>query len=145
MGSNHEIIYTEQELALKEDYTSFEVNKMTFRTNQLLQIKEATHSKKHTWESDAEVHDWKKTLMLSLKQFHICFYQLYEKGMTWNMVGLQGLHMGDAFRCPSVPVSMGLKSFCPWCLNLGGTLKWSTSTLERYTIGCQSCVIYAGC
>ena len=81
-GTDHEIIQTEQELTLEEDHTSFEVNKMTIRTDQLLQIKEATHLKTHWWESQAKVHGWKKTLMQSLKQFHTCFYQLSEKGTT---------------------------------------------------------------
>ena len=36
------------EIALRQDHTSFEVNKMTVRTDQLLQIKEATHLKIHT-------------------------------------------------------------------------------------------------
>ena len=62
----------------------------------------------------------KKTLVQSLKQFHAHFYQLYEKGMTHARVRLQGLHSVDSFRCPNVSASMGLKSFCPWCLKLGG-------------------------
>ena len=59
-GSDHEIIQTEWELALEEDCTSFEVNKMMVRTDQLLWIKEATHSKILPQESEAEVHGWKK-------------------------------------------------------------------------------------
>ena len=43
--SDYEVIKTEQDLALKEDCSSFEVNKMMVRTNKLLKIKEATHSK----------------------------------------------------------------------------------------------------
>ena len=34
---------------------------------------EATHSKIHTQESEAEVHGQKKTHVQSLKQFHACF------------------------------------------------------------------------
>ena len=34
--SNHEIIWTEQEITLGEDHTSFKVNKMTDRTHQLV-------------------------------------------------------------------------------------------------------------
>ena len=104
---------------------------MTVRTNQLLQIKEATHLKIHTWESEAKVHGWKKTLVQLLKQFHAHFYQLYKKGMSKAMVGLQGLHISDAFRCSNVVASMGLKSFCPWCLKLGGNTKMITVHLRE--------------
>ena len=75
--SNHEIVRTEQLITLEEDYTSFEVNRMTTQTKQLLWIKEATHSKVHTWDSEARVQGQKKTLMQSLKQFHAHFYQFY--------------------------------------------------------------------
>ena len=44
--SNYKVIKTEWELSLKESCNSFEVNKMTVRTDQLLQIKETTYSKK---------------------------------------------------------------------------------------------------
>ena len=40
--------------------------------------------------------------------------------------------------------SVGLKSFCPWCLKLGGTPKQSLSILERSILGWWSCAIYAG-
>ena len=82
---------------------------MMVRTNQMLQIKEATHSKIHPNESEAEVHRRKKTIVQSVKQFHACFYRLYEKGMTHAMVSLQGLHLGDAFRHPDISASVGLK------------------------------------
>ena len=111
---------------------------MTIRTKQLLQIKEATHSTICTWESEAE-----KTLMQSLKQFHTHFYRLYEKGMTQSMVSLQGLNTSDAFRCSNISASMGLKSFFPWCLNLGGTLKQSPSILERFITEWWLCAKYA--
>ena len=117
---------------------------MTIRTKQLLWIKETTHSKIYTWESGAKVHGQKKTFVQSLKQFHAHFYQLYEKGMTWAMFGFQSLHTSDAFRCFNVSASMGLKSFAPWCLKLGGTLKQSPSILERFTTGWQLCATYAG-
>ena len=90
---------------------------MTDRTGQLLQIKEATHSKIHPCELEAGVQG-RKTLVLSLKQFHAWFYQLYEKNMTDAMVSLQGLHSGNAFRCPNVSASVELKSFYPWYLML---------------------------
>ena len=91
-GSNCEVIKTKWDLALKEDCSSFEVNKMTLRTDQLLQIKEATHPKIYPCEPKAEVHRRKKTLVQSLAQFHAHFYWLYEKGMTHAMVSLQGLY-----------------------------------------------------
>ena len=69
MENDHEIIQTEWEITLKEHHTSFKVNKMTVRTDQLLRIKEATHLKIHTWESEAKVHHRKKTLLQSLKQY----------------------------------------------------------------------------
>ena len=81
--SDHEIIQVEWEIALKGDQTSFNANKMTVRTDQLLHIKEATHSQIHIRDSETEDHGWKKTLMQSLKQFHVCFYQVYEKGTPW--------------------------------------------------------------
>ena len=74
LDSNHEVIHTEQLITLEEDHTSFEVNRMIIRTEQLLLIKEATHSKVYTHESEAEVHGQKKTLMQSLKQLHAHFY-----------------------------------------------------------------------
>ena len=89
----------------------FKVNKMTLRTDQLLKI--------HTWESEVDVHGQKETLIQSLKQFHACFYWWYEKGMTWAMVSLQGLHISNAFRCSNALASLELKSFFLWCLKLG--------------------------
>ena len=51
--SDHEVIWTEQLITLKGDHTSFEVNRMTTQTKQLLWIKEATHSKVYTQEPEA--------------------------------------------------------------------------------------------
>ena len=45
--SDYEVVNTEWELAFKEDCHSFEVSKMMNRTEELLQIKEAMHSKIH--------------------------------------------------------------------------------------------------
>ena len=80
----------------------------------------ATDSQIYTRDSEAKAHCWAKTLVLLLKQCHACYYCFYEKGMTRAMVGLQGLHLSDAFRCYSMSSSVGLKSFCPWCFKLGG-------------------------
>ena len=40
--------------------------------------------------------------------------------MIHTMVGMQGLHSGDTLKHPSISAGIGLKSFCPWCLKLGG-------------------------
>ena len=93
------------------------------RMDQLLCIKEATNSNVYTWKSEAKAHGQTKTLVLSLKQYHVCYYRLYEMGTTRVIVGLQGLHLSDAFRCSNVSSSVGLKSFCPWYFKLGETQK----------------------
>ena len=71
------------------------------------------------------------------------FYQFYEKGTTWAMVGLQGLHTSGTFRCSNVLASMGLKSFCPWCLKMGGNTETITIHLRevhyRMAIVCNIC------
>ena len=86
--------------------------------------------------------------MQSLKQFHAHFYQLYEKGMTQAMVSLKGLHMSDTFRCPNASVSMGLKSFCPWCLKHGGNIETIIVHMReghyRMAIVCNVCQSFAG-
>ena len=123
-GHVQEIIRMEQDCTLQEDHNSFKMHKMTVRTDQLLHIAEATNLKVYTWESEAEAHGWKKALVLSLKQYHTNYYQLYKKGISRAMVGLQGLHLGDTFRHSNVSSSVGLKSFCHWCFKLGGTPRW---------------------
>ena len=64
------------------------------------------------------------------------------------MVGLQGLHVDDALRCPNVSASVGIKSFCPWCLKLGGNTKMiATHFCEvhyRMAIMCNICQAFAG-
>ena len=101
-GSDYEIVKTEQELTLNEDYGSFKVKRILW-TDQLLHIKEATDPKKNIYllEHEAKVQGRKKTLVQSLKQFHAHFYWLYKKSMTHAMVCLQGLYLGN------------VKSFCP--------------------------------
>ena len=89
----------------------------------------------------------KTTLVQSLKQYHAHFYWLYQKGTTCAMVILQGLHLGNAFRCPNVSVSMGLKSFCPWCLKLGRNTKTIAIHLHevhyRMAVVCNICLEFA--
>ena len=118
-GNDHKIVRTEQKPALVEDHTSFEMRRMTTRTNQLLHIAEATGSKIYTRESEAETHGQAKVLVLSLKQYHAHYYRFYEKGTTRAMVGLQGLHMSETFWCLNVSAGVGLKPFCSWCFKLG--------------------------
>ena len=80
--------------------------------------------------------------MQSVKQFHAHLYQLYEKGISQAMVSLQGLHMSDAFRYYNALTNMGLQSFYPRCLKLGGTPKQLLSILGRCITGWWLCVTY---
>ena len=112
-GHDQGIVWTDQDHILEEDCNSFKMCKITVRTDQLLHIAEATNSKVYTWELEAEAHGQMKALVLSLKQYHTCYYWLYKKGMIRAMVGLQGLHLGDTFRCSNISSRVGLKLFCP--------------------------------
>ena len=113
-GLDNKIIRTEWKHALVDDCTSFKMRRMATRTDQLLHIAEATGSKIYTRESQAETQGLAKALVLSLKQFHACYYRLYKKGTTRAMVGLQGLHSSDAFWHLNMLASVSLKSYCPW-------------------------------
>ena len=117
---DHECIQAEWDCALVEDCSSFDMHRMTVRTDQLLHIATATDSQIYTRDSEAETHGWAKTLLLSLKQYHGHYYHFYEKRMTRALRGLQGLHLSDVFRCSNVSFTVGLKSLCPWCFRLGG-------------------------
>ena len=85
--------------------------------------------------------------MQLLKQFHACFYCLYEKGMTHTMVALQGLHMGDALKCRNISVGVWQKSFCPWCFKLSGNTETITINLHEVhywmAIACDICWEFA--
>ena len=146
-GHDQEVIRMEWDQTLEEDHNSFEMGKMTVRMDQLLHIAEATNSKVYTHESEAEAHDWVKALALSLKQYHTHYYQLYKKGTTRTIVGLQGLHSVDAFRCSNISSSVGLKSFCPWCFKLGGNTEMIANYLQkvhyRLAIACTLCKSFA--
>ena len=124
---------------------SFQVNKMMDRTEQLLQIKEATHLKIHSCELEAGVQGRKKTLLQSLRQCHACYYRLVWEGHYLCHSWLVRIAFGQCFQVPlTFPPSVGLKSFCPWCLKLGRNTKTiAISTSGRYTIGWQSCATYA--
>ena len=75
------------------------------------------------------------------------YYWLYEKGMIHTMVGLQGLHLGDALKHPSISAGIGLKLFCPWCLKLGGNMETITIHLcevhYQMAIACDICHAFA--
>ena len=129
-----------------EDNCSFEVNKMTVQTDQLLCIKKATNVK-NIYPEEHEVKGRKKALVQSLKQFHTHFYWLYEKGMTGAMVGLQGLHLGNVIRCPNISAGVELKSFWPWCFKLGRnteTIVYLWEVHYRMAIMCDICLAFAG-
>ena len=123
--------FKEWNSTLAEDCNSFEMLRVTVRTDQLLHIATATNSQIYTRDLEAEAHGWVKTLVLLLKQYHAHHYHFYEKGMTRAMVGLQGLHSNNAFRCSNVSSSVGLKSFCPWCLKLGGNTEMIATYLRE--------------
>ena len=92
-----------------EDHNSFEMHRMMVKNDQLLHITIATDSQIYTRDLEAKTHGKAKTLALSLKQYHAHCYCFYEKGTTRAMVGLQGLHLSDAFRHTSISSSVGLK------------------------------------
>ena len=146
-GHDHECVRVEQKCALAEDCNSFEMRKVMIRTDQMLCITEATGSKIHTRESEAETHGRVKTLVLLLKQYHAHYYQFYEKGTPGAIVGLQGLHMGNVFQCSNMSVSIGLKSFCPWCFKLGGNIEAIATHLREVhyllDIACNICKPFA--
>ena len=146
-GNDNKIIRTELKCVLAEDHTSFEMQIMTTRMNQLLCITEATGSKIYTKQSEAETHSKAKGLVLSLKQYYTLFYRFYEKGTTRAMVGLQGLHTSDTFWCLNISAGVGLKSFCPWCFKLCGNTEAIAVHLREVhyhlAIMCNLCQLFA--
>ena len=121
---------------------------MTVCTNQLLWIKAGTNMRNiYPQEHEANMDGRKKALVWTFKQFHTCYYQLYKKGMFCAMVGLQGLHLGDAFKCPSISAVVGLKSFHSWCLKLGGNTEMITVHLcevhYQMAVACDICWAFA--
>ena len=118
-GHDHDIIRDEWKHTLADDCTSFEMRCMAIRTDQLIHITEATGSKIYSRESEVGAQGLAKALVLFLKQSHAQYYRFYEKGPTMAMVGLQGLYSSDTFWYLNVLTSVGLKSFCPWCLKFG--------------------------
>ena len=145
--NDQKIIRTEQKCTLAEDCTSFEMRRMTTRPDQLLCIAEATGSKIYTRESEVGTHNHAKALALSLKQYQPHYYRFYEKGTTRAMVGLQGLHINDAFWHPNVYAGVGLKSFCPWCFKPDANTETITIHLrevhQHLAIACDLCQLFA--
>ena len=142
-GHDQEVIRREWDCTLEKDCNSFEMHKMTVRMDQLLCIAEATNSEVYTWESEAEAHGWTKALALSLKQYHAHYYRVYKKGTIRAMVGLQGLHSGNIFRCSNVSSSVVLKWVCLWCFKLGKNTEMIATHLQevhyRLAIVCDLC------
>ena len=129
-----------QDCTLVEDCNSFEMYRMTVRTDQLFCIAAATNSQIYTRDMKAKAHGQAKTLVLSLKQYHAYYYHFHEKGMTRAMVVLQGLHSSDTFRCSNVSFSVGLKSFCPWYFKLGGNTKGSALPVGHHLSHLPACL-----
>ena len=129
-GHDQKIIRAEWKCTLVDDCTSFEMRQIATRTDQLIHAAKATGSKIDTRESEAEAQGLAKGLVLSLKQFHVHYCRLYEKGTARAIVGLQGLCLSDAFWNLNMLASMGLKSLCPWCLKFRGNTK-TIATLLR--------------
>ena len=74
-GHDHKVVRTEWKCTLAEDCTSFEMRRMTTRTDQLLYIAEATGSKIYPWEPEVESHSpakvswscpWNSSMLVSL-------------------------------------------------------------------------------
>ena len=143
----HESVRSEQKHPLAEDCNSFQMWKMTLRTEQQLHITEATSSKIHTRESEAKTHERVRNMELLLKQYHTHHYWFYEKGMTRVIVGLQRLHFSDVFWCSNVTASVGLKSFCPWWFKFGGNTETIATNLREVhcwkAIACDLCKAFA--
>ena len=123
------VLEQSRNMLLWKTTTPLRCEKMTVSTDHLLCIAKATGSKVYTREPEAKPYGRVKSLILLLKQYHSHHYQFCEKGTTWAILGLQGLHMSDAFWCSNVPASTGLKSFCPWCFKLGGSMEITATHL----------------
>ena len=120
---------------------------MMIRTDQLVCIAKATGSRIYARESETGNHGSAKALVLSLKQFHVHFYRLYENRTTMAMVGLKGLLSSDTFWHLNMSASVGLKSFCPWCFKFRGNTETIATHLRevhyRLAIACDVCQSFA--
>ena len=77
-GHDHKNIKTDLDHTLAEDHNTFEMHKMMVRTDQLLQITEATVSKIYSRDSEAKANGRAKTLLL--KQYHAQLFSFLWKG-----------------------------------------------------------------
>ena len=148
-GSDYEVIKTKWDLTLDRDPNSLEVWEMMVCTDELFQIKVAINVRNiYPQEHKVDFDGREKALVQLLKQFHACYYQLYEKGMTHAMMGLQGLHSSDTHKCPHISAGVGLNSFCPWCLKLGRNTETITIHLHEVHYWmvnvCDICQVFAG-
>ena len=105
----------------------------------LLMWRISTHS-----EHEAEVNGRKKTLVQSLKQFHAHYYWQYKKSMTHTMVSLQGHHLGDAFRHPSISSGIGRSHSSTDASNWVETWRQLPSTSMKCTTRQWLYVTFAG-
>ena len=80
-GHELAIIKSEQKYALAEDQDFFKIQRMAIRTDQLIQIMEATDYKLLQWEPEAETDGRAKKLVRLLRQYHAWFYH-FSKGST---------------------------------------------------------------
>ena len=144
--SDHEIVRAEWLITLRRITPPSKWIEWPPKPNNYFGSKRPPTLKFYKWESEAKVQGWKKTLMQSLKKFHACFYQFYEKSTTQANVSLQGLHMSNTFWWSNILASVGLKSFCPWCLKMGGNTETITVHLRevhyRMVNVCDICQSY---
>ena len=87
-GHNHECVRAQWKCTLAEDCNSFEMQRMTVRTEQLLHIAEAAGSRIHARESEAETYGRVRNMVLTLKQYHAHCCWFFEKGTTITKMAL---------------------------------------------------------
>ena len=140
--SNHEIVWTEQEMTFREDHTSFKVNKITVRTDQLLQIR--GHPFKNPHMGIRGWGPWPKGNPCAIFKTISCMllsiiWKWYDLGHGWPPRAINE----QCFRWCNVSASRGLKSFFPWCLKLGGNTK--TITVHLREVHYRMAIVYAIC
>ena len=83
-------------------------------------------------ESEAQAQGPAKVLVLSLQQSHAHYYRLYEKGTTRAILGLQGLHLSNAFWHPNMFQQVWVWSYSALgVLNSGGNTKTIVTHLRE--------------
>ena len=123
-GRDFGSVQTEWKFALNEDYSSFEVNKMTVWTEPLIPIKEATGVKKSIFGSLRPrskgrrrpcCSHWNSSMHVSIS----CMRRA--QPMPWLVY--IGSIQANPLQQPNISTGVELKSFCPWCFKLGGNTK----------------------